>query len=184
MPVEQNVSAVAFPQELLPEKTAFECMPLEAIENAPARRAIEIWTSLRGSRRFPSRSDLKPRDIAPIMQNMSIVKVLDGGKDFENGFVGDAVVRAHDIPIVHRRFSDLSWDMPGLMAQLTPLFESVVKSGEPLAYRGKTGHDLTGVVYTDFEGVLLPLGEGAVDHIVYVGICLRQVSHVYGQTAV
>jgi hypothetical protein len=104
------------------------------------------------------------------MRHMSLVAVIDGGADFENGFVGDAVVRVHDVPIAHRRFSDVALDMPTLMAGVTPLFRKVVETGEPLAYRGRTGHDMAHVVYTDFEGVLLPLGEcDAVDHVVYVG---------------
>lgn len=155
----------------LPEKTDFALLALDQAENAPARAGIAVWRALRGTRRFPRRNDLNPRDIAGFMQNMSVVAVIDGGEDFENRFVGDAVVRAHDVPIKHRRFSEVARDMPGLMNGVTPLFRQVVETGLPLAYRGRTGHDMAHVIYTDFEGVLLPFGESddTVDHVVYIG---------------
>jgi len=163
---------VAFPSELLPEKTDFEWLSLDEVQSAPVRAGVAWWRSMRGDRHCPSYADLRPRDIAGLMQYMAVVKVLDGGADFENGFVGDAVVRSHDVAIARRRFSEVAKDMPGLMAAITPLFRHVAKLCAPLAYRGKTGHDLEHVLYTDFEGVLLPLAsDGKVTHITYIGHC-------------
>ena len=166
--------------EIVPERTDFERFSLDAVESAPTRRCIAIWRLLRASRRFPAHDDLELKDITDIMPYMSLVAVIDGGKDFENRFVGDAVVRAHDVPIRHRRFSDVAKDMPALMEGLLPLFRKVVETGEPLAYRGRTGHDMSHVVYTDFEGVLLPLGHSdeVVDYVLYVGQCELKVTPV------
>ena len=165
--------SIAVPAENAPEQTDFERISLDAVESAPTRRGIAIWRLLRASRRFPAHSDLKLRNIVDIMPYMSLVAVVDGGKNFENRYVGDAVVRAHDVPIRHRRFSDVAKDMPTLIEGLLALFRKVVETGEPLAYRGRTGHDMSHVVYTDFEGVLLPFGksEEAVDYVLYVGQC-------------
>ena len=167
------MSSVAVPIELTPEKTEFERLSLDQVDGMHALRGIAVWHIQRGSRRFPSRRDLDFRDIASILPYMSLVMVINGGEDFENRFVGDVVVRAHDVPIRHRRFSEVAADMPRLMDGIAPMFREVVDTGEPLAYRGRTGHDMTHVVYTGFEGVLLPLGETdeAVDHVVYVGAC-------------
>jgi len=172
------VPLVSVPAELLPEKTDFEWLTLDQVQSTPGRAGIAIWRCLRGTRRFPARNDLTPREIAGIMQHMSLIKVINSGEDFENRFVGDAVVRAHEVPIVHRRFSEVAHDIPRLIEQLLPMARKVVATGEPLAYCGKTGHDMAQVVYTDFEGVLLPLGatDDAVDHILYVGTCTIQVS--------
>ena len=170
----------AVPVEIVPERTDFERLSLDAVKSVPTRRGIAIWRLLRASRRFPAHDDLKMRDIVDIMPYMSLVAVIDGGKDFENRFVGDAVVRAHDVPIRHRRFSDVAKDMPTLIEGLLPLFRKVVETGEPLAYRGQTGHDMSQVVYTDFEGVLLPLGpsDETIDHVLYVGQCELKVTPV------
>jgi hypothetical protein len=174
------VPPFAVPAEIVPERTDFERFSLDAVESAPTRRCIAIWRLLRASRRFPAHDDLELKDITDIMPYMSLVAVIDGGKDFENRFVGDAVVRAHDVPIRHRRFSDVAKDMPTLMEGLLPLFRKVVETGEPLAYRGRTGHDMSHVVYTDFEGVLLPLGQSdeAIDYVLYVGKCELKVTPV------
>jgi len=160
----------------MPEQTDFECIPLELVESVPARLGLDVWAALRGRRRFPSRAELKLRDLASIVQYMSLIAVIDGGRDFENRFVGDAVVRAHEVPINHRRFSEIALDMPVLMQRFQPLCRRVVDSGAPLAYRGRTGHDMARVVYTDFEGVLLPLGLQSVDYVMYVGTCTLQVN--------
>jgi len=172
------VPTVAAPTEYVPEQTDFERISLDAVVGTPTRRGIAIWRLLRAGRRFPAHSHLKLRDIVDIMPYMSLVAVIDGGKNFENRFVGDAVVRAHDVPIRHRRFSDVAKDMPALLKGLLPLFRKVVETGEPLAYRGQTGHDMSHVVYTDFEGVLLPLGQSdeAVDYVLYVGNCELKVT--------
>ncbi len=169
---------VTGPEELLPERTNFEVCALDTLASTPAQRGVTLWRLLRVNRKFPSRADLRPRDIVDIMPHMSVAAVIDGGADFENRYVGDAVVRAHDVPIAHRRFSDVAKDMPVLMQGLLPLYRRVVETREPLAYRGRTGHDMDHVVYTDFEGVLLPLGEtdDQVDHVVYVGACSLTVA--------
>lgn len=167
--------------EIVPAQTDFECFPLDALTASQTLRGIEIWRAHCGGRRFPAYEDLKPRAIIDIMPYMSMIAVINGGQDFENRFVGDAVVRAHHVPIRHRRFSDVAKDMPTLMYGLLPLFRQVVESGEPLAYRGRTGQDLSQVVYTDFEGVLLPLGpdDETVNFVLYVGKCELKVTPVY-----
>jgi hypothetical protein len=164
---------VAVPSELLPEKTGFDWLAVDALSNTYSLQALQIWRRIRGQRRFPSRHDLKPRDIAPIMEHMSVIKVIDGGADYENRFVGDSVVRVHGIPIAGRRFSEIANDAPVLVKRLLPVAGKTVATGAPVAYCGKTGHDMQQVIYTDFEGVMLPLGEtdATVDHILYAGIC-------------
>jgi hypothetical protein len=107
------------------------------------------------------------------MPYMSLVTVINGGEDFENRFVGHEVVRAHDVTVRHRRFSEIAADMPRLVEGLLHLFRKVVDTGEPLAYCGRVGGEFKNVEYTDSEGVLLPFGmtDEAVDHVLYVGTC-------------
>ena len=124
------MSPFAVHAEIVPERTDFERFSLDAVESAPTRRGIAIWRLLRANRRFPAHDDLELRDVADILPYMSLVAVIEGGEDFENRFVGDAVVRAHDVPIRHRRFSDVAKDMPTLMEGLLPLFRKVVSRSE------------------------------------------------------
>ncbi len=152
-------------QKLIPDSTSLTFVPLEAITATPLRLGLEYWNGLRGSRRFPARAEIKPRDIAPALRHMSLVKVEED--DFIYRIVGDAIVRAYDVPIQNRRVSDIAYDEPGFGAIILPVFRRVAESGEPVAVQGKTGRDVTRVNFTDYENLLLPLGpdDGTVDHI-------------------
>jgi hypothetical protein len=153
-------------QKFLPDFTAFEFVPAETLDSTPIRVGYEYWLYRRGNRRFPSRSDLCPRDIAGALQHMSLIKV--EGDDFVYRVVGDAIVRAFDIPIQNRRMSEIVYDEPGFGTIVVPLLRKVAHIGEPVAIRGTTGHDVTRANFTDYQNVLLPLGpdDQAVDHIV------------------
>jgi hypothetical protein len=152
-------------QKFLPDCTSFEFVALDALRASALRLGVEYWQAARGDRRFPTRDDIKPRDICGALQRMSLVKV--EGDDFIYRIVGDAIVRAYDVPLQNRRMSDIAFDEPGFDVIVLPLFRKVVETGEPIAVRGTTGHDVTRANFTDYENVLLPLGPDGktVDHL-------------------
>jgi hypothetical protein len=153
-------------QKFIPDFTAFSLVALDDIESAPLRVGLTYWEGVRGFRRFPARADVKPRDIATALQYMSLLKV--EGDDFIYRIVGDAIVRAYDIPLQNRRVSDIAFDEPGFDVIVLPLFRKIVETGKPIAVRGTTGHDVTRANFTDYENVLLPLGpdDQTVDHVI------------------
>jgi hypothetical protein len=152
--------------KLIPDFTAFQFVALDAIEAAPLRSGFDYWRSRCNSRRFPTRGDIHPRDIAAALQHMSLIKV--DGDEFIYRIVGDAIVRAYDIPIQNRKLSDIVYDEPGFGTIVIPLFRKVAEGGAPVAIRGTTGHDVTRANFTDYENVLLPLGpdDSTVDHLI------------------
>jgi hypothetical protein len=156
-------------QKFIPDYTSFEFVALDTIRATPLRLGLEYWQSVRGARRFPTREDIKARDICGALQQMALLKV--EGNDFIYRIVGDGTVRAFDVPIQNRRISDVAYDEPGFDAIVLPLLRKVVKSGEPIALRGTTGHDVTRANFTDYENVLLPLGpdDRTVDHVLTFG---------------
>jgi len=131
----------------------------------PLRCAVAYWRSIRGSRRFPARADIHPRDIAAILRHIALVKYADG--DFLYRIVGDVIVRAFDVPMQNRKITDLAYEEPGFGAIVRPLLQRCVDTGEMIAVRGRTGRDLLKVNFTDYENVLLPLGpdDSKVDHV-------------------
>jgi len=140
----------------------------ETLEAAPLRCAYAYWRSIRGERPYPARADIRPRDIAGILRNVSLVKYENG--DFVYRIVGDIVVRAYDLTLQNRTLSELSYEEPGFGAIVRPLFQRCVDSGAIIAVRGRSGRDVVKVNFTDCEILLLPLGptDGAVDHIMSV----------------
>ena len=155
----------------LPQSSISERIALEALQHPPLRAAVAIWQQLRGTRRFPCRDALSPRKIAGLLPYMSLLKVLDGGADFQHRIVGDVVVRAFTVPIQNRKFSEIAEDAPILIERCIPLFRHVVQTGIPAAWTTQTGHDATYVAYQASENVVLPLGrtDDAVDHLVAFG---------------
>lgn len=158
----------------IPPITASRIIPPEALETEALRCGYAYWCAQRGTRRFPARSDIKPRDIAGILRHISLLKFEHG--DFIYRIVGDVVVRAFDIPMQNRSVSELSKAEPGFGTIIRPMLEKCRTSGEPIAVQGQTGRDVFRVTFTDYENVLLPLGtdDTHVDHILVVSQYLAQ----------
>jgi hypothetical protein len=154
----------------LPASTKFTWLTLDMLEAQPTRAGAAYWRSLCRGRRFPSRNDLKPRELASLLPYISLINVIDGGADFVHRIVGDVIVQAFDVPIQHRRFSEIAEDAPNFIARSLPQFRKVVDTGAPVAWSSLSGHDVTNVVFTYGEMLLLPLGSGnTVDHILGIG---------------
>jgi len=156
----------------LPQTSIFDWIALDQLRSASLRIGAAYWQSLRGDRLFPARDDLKARDMAGMLPYMSLVKVIDGGADFEHRIVGDVIVRAFSVPIQNRRFSEIARDAPELIEVSLQLFRKPVETRAPVAWRQKTGQEASHTVFTESEIVLLPLGQNqdAVDHIVGFGV--------------
>jgi hypothetical protein len=156
----------------MPQTSIFDWVGLDQLESAPLRVAAAYWHSIRGPRLFPAREDLKARDMAGILPYMSLVKVIDGGADFEHRIVGDVMVRAFSVPIQNRRFSEIAQEAPELIEVSFMLFRKPLETRAPVAWRQRTGHDAIHTAFTESEIVLLPLGRSpdAIDHIVGFGV--------------
>jgi hypothetical protein len=143
-----------------------------ALTQNETRAAYDMWTGLRGDRPWPAREELKLRQIASLVPYMSLVKVLDGGSDFEHRIVGDTMVRAFSVPIQNRRFSEIAVDAPLLIEDSMILFAKVVHDRLPIAWQQFVLYDKIRITSTCTEMVLLPLGKtpDAVDHIAAFGV--------------
>lgn len=152
-------------QQYLPESTAFTLVPPEEVTAPHIVTGLAAWNNARGTRRFPARPEIRPREIVSALQFMGLLKHENG--DFIWRIVGDGIVRAFDVPLQNRAMGDIVFDEPGFQSILIPLLRTVAGRGEPVASRGTIGHDLTRANFTDYENLLLPLGpdETQVDHV-------------------
>ncbi|HUO97863.1 MAG TPA: PAS domain-containing protein [Rhizomicrobium sp.] len=144
-------------------------LALDELTCQPLRAGVAYWDSIRRDRPFPERRDLKPRDLAGIVSHMSLLKVIDGGRDFEHRIIGDAMVRSFFVPVQSRRFSDIARDAPELIAFCLPLFRQAVTTGAPVAWRHRVGRDVAKYASIVAEVVVLPLGTDKVDHLLAFG---------------
>lgn len=149
----------------IPESSIFHDISFDGIESAVLRAGYEYWQSKLDGRRYPARDDIRPREIAPLLRHVALIKV--EGDDFVYRIVGDTIVLSFGVPLQNRRLSDLVFDEPGFGAYVVPVLEKIVSTGKPLAVRGKVGRDVLRVNFTDSENLLLPLGpdDHTVDHV-------------------
>lgn len=149
------------------DKTLFEPVALEDLQNPLVRDAVAFWRSLCGSRRFPAHGDLDPRALSRFQSHMILLKVIEDGADFEYRFVGEVQREAYVRPYVGRRLTDPANVSPYNEPFLAG-YRFIQKHGTPFALRGWAGKDFTFSKFAYFESVALPLGpdDDHVDHIV------------------
>jgi hypothetical protein len=138
---------------------------LDMVEAPAVRAGIGYWKRLCGQRKFPSRSEVTPRDILGLLRNAVLLRVLDGGAEYEYRIVGDAHVIAHGFSAQGLTLSQLGIIAPGYETILKSLYDYPVRKGVPLALRGWISRGESEFIYS--ESVFLPLGpdDVTVDHV-------------------
>jgi hypothetical protein len=150
-----------------PGLTAIDFVPVTELQQRAVRLGFDYWQRQRGARKFPARSQIRPNEIAPALSHFSLIKVWEGGSDFEVRIAGDAMNYAYRAPLNGRLMSDIATDLPQMASRWRRIFGEIIETGTPLAVRTRAGHDLPETNFTDSEAVFLPLGEtdDVVDHM-------------------
>jgi hypothetical protein len=138
----------------------------ESLSSGAAQEGYRYWLSKCASRAFPSRSDIRPADIKSVLPNVILVKVLDGGGDFQFRVVGETVAAAHGLNPINWRVSELDRHASGFSSVVMHAYRRVFETARPYASRGTLKHLDRG--YRAFETVIMPLGSGGVDHLFVV----------------
>jgi len=154
-----------------PQATKVELVPLGEMRTPIVCQGIAYWEKLRGTRPFPAREEIRPRDITSLLQNMVLAKALEGAGDFLLKIVGDEVCRSYRAPIINRRLSDIAAELPNTVQRWLPLYRRVALTGCPIAVLVTVGLEMPEINFTHAETVCLPLGPagGPADHIVTFG---------------
>jgi len=146
--------------------TSIERVTLDELESPVVKQGARYWNALRGTKRFPSRNDLHPRDVASVLGNMVLIKVIDGGKDFEYRIVGEVQAKAFGYRLQGRRVSQIAVERPAYGCSLRGAYRNICEDGEPIAVRGHIGSDFAYLKFAYCEHIALPLGnDDTVDHI-------------------
>ena len=150
-----------------PETTMIETFAPEDLRSPQLRLGYDHWRSLCGARRFPSRDEIKPRDIASALSNMVLVKVLGEGEDLQFRIVGYHASRGYHIDFTNRLLSEIASVLPRASRNWAGICRQIIASGAPLGVRVHSGFDAPEVNFTEAESVFLPLGttDDRVDHV-------------------
>lgn len=169
------MSALACPQPL-PAAGLCREVAIAELQSPILHKARQVWDGARGTRRFPAREDIRPKDLVGILNHVELIRI--EGDDFLFRIVGDAIVQAFDFPLQNRRLSELERLDPGFAVIVRPRFRRVADSGEPLAIQGRNGRNISGSNTPYYENLLLPLGPDgqSVDHLLVICTYLPLVS--------
>lgn len=156
----------------VPDLSSVYVLSLDELDNAVVRTGAAYWRALKGGRKLPARSQLRPRDMIGILRNIVLLKVLDGGKDYEYRITGDAHVQAYGLPFQEMRISQIVAMSPEFGRMMHGLYEHVRVTAEPFAVRGWVGREIPDARFVYYESAFLPLAEDGetVDHILVISI--------------
>ena len=152
------------------------CIPLAQVYNSTLLEGFELWRRLKGEHQYPPRSAMTPRLLKPLLRNAMLLRVINGGEDYEYRIVGDAYVMAHGRSFQGKCWSEMGDFVPDFHRFVKEVYVRVVQGGEPVAIRGwiERGLPSTGHVYCEY--VYLPLGDDSVgvDHILAFAVYIRR----------
>lgn len=137
------------------------------LKDPSLRRGLVLWQELRGPRRFPARAQISPRVLGTLLRNTILIKVLDGGAEFQVRIMGDAILAVQNDPIQGLTTAEIDKLLPGYGTQIRGLYTKVCADKAPLALRGSFTRAADQRVFHR-EHLLVPLGDtdDAVDYLI------------------
>lgn len=141
--------------------------PLEEAESRVILSGIEYWRGLRGSRPFPDRSQVTLRGLGRLAKHTVLVRVIDGGADYEFRFVGSEPVAAVGENFQGRRMSEPDVDLVMHANYRRLLYDEVVRTKQPWLFKCRLVDHVSLNLPVSSETAFLPLGctDDIVDHL-------------------
>lgn len=142
------------------------------VDSEILKEGYAYWRALCAGRKFPVRADVTPRGLGHLLRNTVLIRVIDGGADYEYRIFGDAHVIAVGQSIQGRRWNELNQAGILHVELRKELYDMVAQSGEPQGMTGLIGSDNPALETVYCETLYLPLGPGGetVDHILGFGV--------------
>jgi hypothetical protein len=156
----------------VPQYSSGHVLALEEVEGMPLRRIAEHWYSLRGVRKFPARADFAPKNLGSLLRHVTLLRVTDGGGDYEFRVLGDVQVQAYGENFRGMKLSEVGERHPRFAEALKLVYDGVRMGGTAFGYRGWIGRDMPDTKYSYHELALFPFGptDDKVDHILVAGV--------------
>lgn len=137
------------------------------VQNEILRKALALWEGLKGGRLFPSRQQLSPRVLGPLLPHAILIKVLDGGAEFQVRIIGDAIAAIQNVPMQGLTTAEIDGLLPGYGTMVRGAYTRACAEKTPQAYRGRLLREADQRAF-DRELLLFPLGEtdALVDYLI------------------
>lgn len=140
---------------------------VDATESSVIRQGTAYWVSLKGGRRFPARSQVTLRGLRGLAKHSALIRVIDGGRDYEFRFVGDVPVSAVGWNFQGRHASEPEVAAVMQANYRQQIYEEVVRTGEPWLFKCRMIEHCRLRLPMHSETAYFPLGDddSAVDHL-------------------
>jgi hypothetical protein len=126
---------------------------------------LSYWREKRAERTAPSRADIQPSELVPMLPYLALFDVIDG--DFRFRLFGTGLVDAYGGDVTGKLLSEC--DLDGIHAQILEQLAAVVRERRPNVLRVKFTKD-TDDRHLEYERVALPLsGDGETVNMVFCG---------------
>ena len=153
-------------------RSSTQVLSVDAAKSLIVASGIAYWNALRGTRRFPARSELSPRAMATFLKHVAIIEVVDSGADYRYSLVGDAHVEARGADFSGATLRSIAETSPDFAARTRELFDTIRQTGEPCVISGSMDPNASDWRFGYRECAFLPLGreDRAVDGLLAVGV--------------
>ena len=139
----------------------------EQCTSAKAKRLYEYWDGLRAGRKMPSRRDVDPTAIWPLLPNVHLSDWFANPDRVRYRLAGTELVASIGREISRRWLSEFHTD-PHDLAETLVLYRKVAAAAEPI-FGSTIATDLR-VGVDHFEWVLCPLSENGIDVTGFIGL--------------
>lgn len=138
---------------------------VDDISNDKMRSIYKYWLKIKGDKNLPSRDDLNPVDIKPVLPHITLVRVEEGTGRYKLTLVGSENVKANGEDVTGKYLDEI----PRLHKYAKDRYDWVVENKRPYIYQG----DLlwSDKDYLDYSIIGLPLSNDneKVDGIMFAG---------------
>lgn len=132
---------------------------VDPAELAPALRAVrDYWELKRGTRAMPKRGDIDPIELRPHLPCLSLIEVVEGGKDYHFRLLGTEFARLFGRESTGRTLHEVYGDGdPEILRWMVESYDSVVRLRRPVFKRGAMR--AVKKDFMSFESLHMPLSE-------------------------
>ena len=175
-PVSKTLDVITLARSV-PE-SASGAVPLDQLDSPVVRRGLHYWSKGRGTKPYPTREEIVPRELAGLLRHVVLLRLIDDGADYEFRIVGDAHVISHGFNMQGLKVSDVDAHSPGYGPVLKSLYDRVVRRRSAYAFRGwlERGDQKQKYIYS--ESVFMPLGpdSATIDHVLNFSVYVPRES--------
>jgi len=154
-----------------PRVSSAASIALTDIESGDLRDITELWHGWRGIRYLPSHTDMSVGQLGRHLPKVSLIRVIDGGTDYEFRVIGDTHVQIYGSTFQGKRMTDVIAVAPKVARFLKTPCDLVRTTRQPHAFRGVFGQEPS-ASFGWFEACYLPFGDriAGVDHILNAAV--------------